>query len=183
MNLPASVPEHDAPGLWVLQNHLLALAEQFVGGRDQSKQIYQPAFHEDGPHIRNTPTCDGAFVELGKGSKVSWPTAIYEMAHESLHLLNPIAGYTNWLEEGVAVEFSIHAQCLFGLPIQSPKSGPYLEALELVRALPGGTFPAAYRIRRLAGSLGAVTFEQLYSLFPLHENTSLLRLSEKCIPR
>jgi hypothetical protein len=183
MKLPTSLPEHDPSALWSLQQQLLIVAEYLVGRRDQSKTIYQPAFHENGPHIRNTPTLDGAFVELGAGSKVYWPTVVFEMAHETIHLLNPVEGYTNWLEEGVAVEFSIHAQQLFGVPIQSPTAGPYFEALEMVRSLPGGTFSAAYRVREIAGSLGTVTVEQLCSLFPSYDRAGLLRLAEKCVPR
>jgi len=183
MRLPTSVPEYDPSGLWALQQELLALAEQLLGKRDQTKTIYQPTFHENGPHIRNTPNLDGAFVELGNGSKVYWPTVVYEMAHETVHLLNPTVSHTNWLEEGVAVEFSIYAQSLFSLAIQAPESGPYLEALQTVRALPGGTFSGAYRVRAVAGGLNSVTFEQLCALFPTSEPAGLRRLSEKCIPR
>jgi hypothetical protein len=148
-----------------------------------TNQIYQPAFHENGPHIRNTPSLDGAFVELGSGSKVYWPTAVFEMAHETIHLLNPTVGYTNWLEEGVAAEFSIHAQREFGLPIQFPQSGPYREALEMVRALPDGVFRAAYRVREVSGSLSLASFEQLSSLFAGFDLAILRRLAEQCVPR
>lgn len=184
MQLPTSIPESDPQNLWSMQNTLLTLAESLVGERDKAKTIYQPAFHAKGPHIRNTPSLDGAFVELGNGSKVYWPTVVYEMAHETIHLLNPTTGYTNWLEEGVAVEFSIYAQGQYHLTtIQEPTSGPYLEALQMVRALPGGCFPAAHRIRTNIGSLGAVTFEQLHRLFPGSEEAQFRRLSEQCIPR
>jgi len=183
MQLPTSIPEHDPSGLWALQLELLALAEQLVGERDSSKNIYQPAFHENGPHLRNTPTLDGAFAELGLGSKVSWPIVVFEMAHETIHLLNPTVSCTNWLEEGVAVEFSLYAQGQYGLSIHSLQSGPYLEALEMVRTLPGGTFSAAYRVRESAGSLNAATFEQLSTLFPTCESTGLRQLSKICVPR
>ncbi len=183
MNLPTSIPEHDQKGLWQLQNQLLDEAQRLVGQRDLSKKIYPPAFHENGPHIRNTPELDGAFIELGPNSKVFWPTVVYEMAHEIIHLLNPIVGYANWLEEGVAVEFSIHAQTLFDIPIQSPTSGPYFEALNMVRSLPGGTFSSAKLIRGRFGSLSAVTFEQLFVLFPACGQADLRKLSEQCVPR
>jgi hypothetical protein len=184
MQLPTSLPESDPSNLWAMQNTLLMMAENLVGARDKTKNIYQPTFHENGPQIRNTPSFDGAFVELGNGSKADWPTVVFEMAHETIHLLNPIAGYTNWLEEGVAVEFSIYAQNKYELfPIQQPTVGSYFEALQMVRMLLGGSFPAAHRIRAKAGSLGAVTFEQLQDLFPECEATLLRRLSEECKPR
>jgi hypothetical protein len=171
MQLPTSLPESDPSNLWAMQNTLLMMAENLVGARDKTQ-------------IRNTPSFDGAFVELGNGSKADWPTVVFEMAHETIHLLNPIAGYTNWLEEGVAVEFSIYAQNKYELfPIQQPTVGSYFEALQMVRMLLGGSFPAAHRIRAKAGSLGAVTFEQLQDLFPECEATLLRRLSEECKPR
>ncbi len=183
MQLPTSIPEHDYPGLWALQQELLTLAEKLLGERDRTKTIYQPVFHDNGPHLRNTPTLDGAFAELSPTSKIYWPTVVYEMAHETIHLLNPTVSNTNFLEEGVAVEFSIYAQGLYGLAAQVPQSGNYLEALQLTRALPGGTFPAAYRARAIAGSLNAVTFEQLCVLFPACYSADLRRLSERCVPR
>ncbi len=184
MQLPTTVPETDPSGLWALQGQLITLAEQLVGQRDRTKTIYQPSFHDDGPRLRNTPTLDGAFVELGRGSKVYWPTVVYEMAHETIHLLNPTVGHTNWLEEGVAVAFSVHAQSLCRLQqIQTPNSGPYFEALELVRALPGGPFVAARRVREFARALNAITTEQLRELFPDTDPVDLGQLSKKCIPR
>ena len=183
MPLPNTIPENDPASLWALQNELIAQAEGLIGKRDQTKKIYQPSFHINGPHICNTPSFDGAFVELGQGSKVYWPTVVYEMSHETIHLLNPVAGPTNWLEEGVAVDFSIYAQKVYGLAIQEPKSGPYFEALQMVRSLPDGTFAAAKRIRVVSGSLSTITFKQLQELFPKSKPTLLQRLSEECIPR
>lgn len=158
-------------------------AEQLLGERDKTKTIYQPSFHNQGPHIRNTPTLDGAFVELSNSSKVYWPTVVYEMAHETVHLLNPTVGNTNWLEEGVAVEFSIHAQKLYVVPVQAPTSGPYLEALQMVRLLPGGVFAAAHAVRKMTGALSAISVEHLSDLFPSVATSDLRRLSDKCVPR
>ena len=183
MQLPSTVPEHDPPGLWALQQQLITLAEQLLGERDRTKTIYQPSFHENGPHLRNTPALDGAFVELGKGSKVYWPTVVYEMAHETVHLLNPTVSHTNWLEEGVAVEFSIHVQNLYKVPVQSPAPGPYLEALTMVRLLPGGTFAAAKEVREAVAAFNVLSYQQLSTLFPTCDPSYLCRLSEKCVPR
>ncbi len=134
--LPNTIPEHDQEGLLKLQEALLELAEQLLGDRDKSKIIYQPDFDVNGPYINNTPNLDGASARLSPNSKLYWPTVVYEMAHEIIHLLNPIVGYTNWLEEGIAVKFSIFAQNEPNLhPIQQPISGPYFDALELVNTL------------------------------------------------
>lgn len=182
-NIPNSIPEQDPTGIWSLQKQLMTWAENLVGPRDPARQIYQPVFHEFGPRIRNTPSFDGAFAELGPGGKRCWPTVVYELAHETIHLLNPVAGHTNWLEEGVAVEFSIYAQLKLGLKIKAPRSGPYREAMELVRSLRGGVFASAHRIRSIAESLSEVTFDQLHLNFADDDRAILKKLSEECVPR
>jgi len=175
--LPSTVPEHDAHGIWALQQELITLAESLLGKRDHTKKIYQPAFQENGPRLEIT--LDGAFVVLGRYSKVYWPTVICEMAHETVHLLNPILCPTNWLEEGVATEFSIYAQNVYSVPVQSPEFGPYFEALTMVRALPSGALAAANKVRKAVGALSAVSFQQLRTLFPSCDSAILRRLSEK----
>ena len=91
MQLPQTSPRNDPVALWALQQNLLSIAEAALGARDTSKKIYRPGFTDDGPYIRNTPELDGAFAELSRHSESYWPTAVYEMAHETVHLLNPVA--------------------------------------------------------------------------------------------
>ena len=118
--------------------------------------IYQPRFTDDGPQLRNTPALDGAYVELSRNGQRYWPTVVFEMSHETVHLLNPIPGNANNLEEGVAVAFSLHVQSSYGISI--PVSMPsYLYALRLVQALLEDPLAAAARVRRQVGSLSAAT--------------------------
>ena len=88
MQLPVTEPLNDPPGLWALQLELLDIAELLLGGRDQSKTIYQPQFASGIPCIRNTPNLDGAYVELSPNGRFYWPTVLFEMAHETVHLLD-----------------------------------------------------------------------------------------------
>ena len=179
MGLPQDASPQAAPAaLWALQQELLALAESLLGPRDRSKQIYQPVFRDDGPFLRNTPDEDGAFVELSPKAAGCWPVAIYEMAHETVHLLNPVAGGTNFLEEGIAVAFSIRALEVCGQPPFETGEALYTEALNLVRALAPDVFAAGRRIRECAGALGKATRCHLESLFPGVDRAILCRLSE-----
>ena len=100
MQLPQTSPKDDPVALWALQLDLLAIAEAALGARDTSKKIYQPKFADDGPHMRNTPELDGAFAELSRNSQYYWPTAINEMAHETVHLLDPAPATGNYFCEG-----------------------------------------------------------------------------------
>ena len=165
MRLPATQPVNDPAGLWSLQLELLATAESLLGPREASKKLCQPQFTDDGPQLRNTPDLDGAYVELSRNGQRYWPTVVFEMSHETVHLLNPIPGHTNNLEEGVAVAFSLHVQPSYGISI--PVSMPsYRYALQLVRALSGQPLEAAARVRRQAGSFSAATRQCLAELFP-----------------
>ena len=177
MPLPATQPVNDPAGLWALQLELLTMAESLLGPRDASKKIYQPRFTDQGPQLRNTPGLDGAGVELSRNGQRYWPTVVFEMSHETVHLLNPIAGNTNNLEEGVAVAFSLHVQPSYGIsiPVAMPS---YLYALRLVQALPAGPLAAAARVRRQLGSLSAATPQCLAELFPEVDGGVLAKLAE-----
>ena len=132
---PDADPRDDPAALWTLQRDLLSLAESVLGPRDTSKTIFQPQFHDDGPQLRNTPSLDGAFVEMSRNGELYWPTVVYEMAHETVHLLDPIPGGANNLEEGIAVAFSLWVQPRYQIHME-PKMESYLYALELVKVLP-----------------------------------------------
>ncbi len=165
MRLPATQPVNDPAGLWSLQLELLAMAESLLGPREASKKIYQPQFTDDGPQLRNTRALDGAYVELSRNGQRYWPTVVFEMSHETVHLLNPIPGNTNNLEEGVAVAFSLHVQSSYGISI--PVSMPsYLYALRLVQALPEGPLGAAARVRRQVGSPVPLRRNVWWNCFP-----------------
>lgn len=162
---PDTYPGDDPSALWTLQHELLSLAESVFGPRDTSKTIFQPQFDDYGPHIRNTPTLDGAFVELSRHAEHYWPTAVYEMAHETVHLLDPVPGNTNNLEEGVAVAFSLWVQPIYGFHMET-KTESYLYALELVRMLHSDPLEAGGRVRNNVGALSGCDERDLAALFP-----------------
>jgi hypothetical protein len=181
---PVDAPKDDPVALWRLQWLLLGEAESVLGPRDHSKQIYQPIISNRGPLIINTPNLDGAFVELSANAGGYWPTAIYEMAHETVHLLNPVVGATNWLEEGIAVRFSLHAQSVFTkAQPQSPTLASYQRALQLVCSIPGDSFLAAKIVRATAGALSSATPGALITACPTIDRTLAELLCEECIPR
>jgi hypothetical protein len=167
MRLPDSIPAEDPDSVRALQEFLLQEAERLLWPRNPEKTILPPVFTEGGPMVRNTPDLKGAFAELSFAARTFWPTVVFELAHETVHLLNPVPRNGNKLEEGVAVEFSIYAQEKLGAPIiQQPTKGFYLSALQLVRLLPGGVFQAARHIREAHGPLSDVTARQLQALYP-----------------
>jgi hypothetical protein len=144
MLFPTTRPDDaaSASALWSIQMDLLSRAEAVFGRRDTTKKIFQPVFEDTNPHLINTPTFDGAFVALSRNAAGHWPTTIYEMAHETTHLLDPIAGRAKWIEEGAAVAFSIFiSRTLTDHPMAPVGTSVYSEALSLVERLPVDDFP------------------------------------------
>jgi len=92
------LPKDSEVAVWALQNFLLEKAENLLGKKEQDKQIFQPTFEARGPFIRNRVQKDGAWAVLSNNAGGYWPTALYELAHETIHLLNPVIGHTNYLE-------------------------------------------------------------------------------------
>lgn len=180
---PTQRPDSSPVFLWHVQQRLLFEAESLLGARDTSKTIYQPVFDTLGPILINTPNLDGAFAKLSMNAAAYWPTTVYELAHETVHLLNPRVGYTNWLEEGVAVAFSAEMATRLTVHPQCPSLPSYLEAWKLVRTLSDGVFDAAKLVRERCGALGLASFESLQLLFPNHSPEMLHKLAENCMPR
>ena len=177
LTLPAaSSPRENPSALWSVQLQLLRLAEDILGQRDASKTICQPVFADDGPHIRNTPNLDGAFAELSRRAEAYWPTVVNELAHETVHLLNPKPGIGNWLSEGIAVAFSGYAQRCYGMEPQSINMESYRRSLELVSVLPPAPLTAGRRIRDACGTLNNATRSILETLFSDVDSGTLTQL-------
>ena len=178
MKLPETNPRDDPSGLRALQQELLAMAEAYLGPRDSSKKLYQPQFIDGVPHIFNSKNPDGVVVRLSRNGECYWPTVVFEMAHETVHLLNPITGNTNYVEEGVALAFSLGVQPFYGICVQTSMKS-YLYALQLVAMLPGGPLEAGRRVRERVGALSAATVQDLERLFPGVEGSLLSKLVEE----
>ena len=166
LNYPDTAPKDSSGFLWSLQAFLLSQVEELLGPRESSKSILTPAFHECGPHIRHTLDLTGAFIELGQNARECWPLAHWQMAHEVVHLLNPVVGMGSNLEEGIATAFQCHVKEQRRLDTTAELGQEYLEVFHLVRKLPGGPFMAGRRVRSRCGSLSSISKEHLEALFP-----------------
>ena len=180
LTLPAGLsPGQDPSALWTMQRQLLSLAEDVLGPRDVSKTICQPTFVAGGPRIRNTSNPDGAFAELSLKAKGYWPTALMELAHETVHLLNPKKGNGTWLEEGIAVAFSRYSEQRYGLDNQYIGMDSYRRALELVSRLPPDPLVAGRLIREACETLNNATESIVMTLFPCADSETLTELCKQ----
>ncbi|WP_133273792.1 hypothetical protein [Hymenobacter radiodurans] len=175
-NAPHTVPNE----VWQLQNYLLNEAETLLGPKGNTI-IYQPEFKKvGGPQLINSNTRDGAWAALSPYAAQYWPTTAYELAHETIHLLNPVHGYTNHFEEGIAVLFAERISQHTESPQQDDISA-YRKALALIHHIPYDPFEVAKRVRSECGALSKVTPEILTKVFKL--DTSVAdELCKVCIP-
>lgn len=177
LTFPQERPEDSPAFLWSLQLQLLQEVEARLGTRDPDKKVYQPTFSDANPHIINTPSLDGAFAELSRNAAGFWPTAVYELAHETVHLLNPIAGNTIVLEEGMAETFAIEMAETLGGQIIVPSLESYAAACGAVKKLAGDVFGAGKKIRENCGALSRATPAELSLLFQEVDSALLDELS------
>tara|TARA_R110000868_G_scaffold35862_1_gene128004 strand:- start:433 stop:936 length:504 start_codon:yes stop_codon:yes gene_type:complete len=164
----------------------LSEAEKLFGEKNFNKKIYRPIFNGDRPKIINTPNLDGAFASLSTGAKTDWVSTFYELAHETVHLLDPVTGFTNYLEEGFAVMFSLDMLKIHLNDNQFPQCSFYQKAWQLVNRLDGYPFPdcnpydAAKLIRYKFGSLGEVEISGMFEIFPRVPKDIIQKLCDEC---
>ena len=104
-------PADNLDVLCKIQEILLAHAETYYGPR--KKQVFCPQIlRTDYPCVRNTPDLKGGYAELHVAAADSWHIAVFQLAHETIHLLDPQPATersTTVLEEGIATSFSLQA--------------------------------------------------------------------------
>lgn len=96
---------------WTLASRLgemiLNIEAQF-GKRDRSWTILGIEFCDNGPQTWFPGDCGHIVIQLGPLAKEDQVQALYQLAHESVHLLDPIVfGFGTVLEEGLATYFSL----------------------------------------------------------------------------
>lgn len=161
-------PEQSPEEMWRLQLVLLKYAESHFGTRSGKKILYRPDFDIDGPFVRHTPKYDGAFADLSFGSKSSWDCALNEIAHETVHLLDPRgtskpAPKSSNFEEAVATAFAMHCSELAGGTYRAP-SRNYAIALAHTSSFTSNIFTVAYAVRRSFGHFSAPSAADFLSL-------------------
>ncbi len=173
--LPATRPEDDSQNLPNLQHDLLIWAEELFGERDQSWHILPPMFVTGYPHTFyvDHSSYNLVMIKLSENAREKWTFALYQLAHEVIHLLNPRPGCkANNLEEGVACAFSYYVQrrCGIAMPRFVNHNHPAYEYVhDFVKQLPKGDIAGAKRIRQempTGRSFSGVSSVNLKRIFP-----------------
>jgi hypothetical protein len=124
---------------------LLCAAESLFGPREPGWVFKGISFTSDGPNTFFPLGGPFVSIQLSQSAEGDWERALYQLAHEVVHLLAPHVPppSTILLEEGVAVWFSLQAP---GLPRHyrrkakrhietKPESKSYCDALGLFNSL------------------------------------------------
>lgn len=178
---PNTRPDESPLKMVELQEKLDRCAQQLFGSR--KKNLFPPTFVQGGPNVRNTPDLTGGNAELSLNAAGYWPTAIFELAHETIHLLDPRPGYpeckgASWFEEGLAVHFSLEILKEIGDKNQKVSSPEYRKAVQLFSRIGGDLYYCASEIRKKAGHFSDATADDFKSVSPNLKEHLAIRLAE-----
>jgi len=156
-----------------------------LGPRNDTKKIYQPSWDNGGPHIRYTPNKDGAFAELGPNAMSSWKMAVYQLAHETMHLLDQHGGeQAITLEEGVAVRFSLDMLEKYGFDTTGlPSLKTYKSALALFNQLGSEPYSIVKKCRLSSGSFNSIDKAVLSEKCAIIDQMTIAELLESPVMR
>jgi hypothetical protein len=86
---------------------ILEIEAQF-GKRDRSWTILGIEFCDTGPQTWFPGDCGHIIIQLGLSAREDLVQALFQLAHESVHLLDPVVyNFGTVLEEGLATHFSL----------------------------------------------------------------------------
>jgi len=113
--------------------HMLRLLEDRYGPRDRSFTILGFEFCGDVPQIWFPGNCQHVVIQLTLSAMNDLVRAVYQLAHEAVHLLDPVVfGCSSVFEEGVATLFSLeYARSIE--PTYAPSHPRYDAAAQLAR--------------------------------------------------
>jgi hypothetical protein len=146
---------------------ILRLAEDRYGPRDCSFTMLGVEFTETGPRTWFPGDCRQVVIQLSTSAMNDEIRALYQLAHECVHLLDPVVfGLASVFEEGVATLFSAeYARRL--QPSYSPSEAKYGAAARLAQAALTASPDLIRRLRGEGTRFSAFIPQQLRSACPL----------------
>ena len=168
---------------WTLASRLgalLAEAETRYGARDPSFTILGFEFRDGVPQVWFPGNRKHVVIQLGAACLSDEPRAVFQLAHECVHLLHPIlAGTASVLEEGLATHYSIERVRAICNVTYSAGNPAHERAAALVDVLLASD-PAGIRsLRARHSSLSAVTPDELAVIYPSLKVSSAEELCQR----
>jgi hypothetical protein len=120
------------PTLTTLLGHFLWILEQRYGPRDRRHTILGIEFSKNEPQIWFPGNRSHVAIQLGDEARLNPKQAVFQLAHETVHLLAPARAYqTLAVEEGLATLFSHEISKEYGLAYRNG-SVPYQHCEQLL---------------------------------------------------
>jgi len=155
---------------WTLASRLgeaLHLAEQLFGERDKNYTVLGIEFigENNPPRIWYPGNRKHVVIQLTKASLYDEFQALYQLAHETVHLLAP-SGHNNSsiLEEGIATYFSEYYMSKLGQSNWKSTKQTLIDALDLARKLLSIDHEIIYKVRKIEPSISNLTKEHFYQI-------------------
>ncbi|HTO14422.1 MAG TPA: hypothetical protein VLZ83_01565 [Edaphocola sp.] len=116
---------------------ILKVAEEKYGQRDKLFTILGIELNQlDYPQIWFPEHTNNIIIQLTSDCLYDINRAVYQLAHEAIHCLNPVLGEdTNYLEEGLATHFALEYTKLNGYGNWEVSNPAYAKALSLVEQI------------------------------------------------
>jgi hypothetical protein len=145
---------------------MLHQAEVEYGQRDRSYTLLGVEFRDGVPQVWFPENRKDVVVQLGLGAMQDPVIALFQLAHEVIHLLDPRPGAANYLEEGVAADFQqrfIRSVVGHELPSGDPN---YDRARALLHQFTTLAPNAVRSLRQTHGPMRSVTEQQIVAAVP-----------------
>lgn len=144
---------------------ILQKIESDFGARDKSYTLLGVEFSEGIPQTWFPGNSQYVIIQLGHEAMQRPILALYQLAHECVHLLDPHPGGTNVLEEGAATHFAHNYIVQLGYPI-STGDKRYDDAHHLVEKLLSKRPDALKELRKVHGPLRNIKADHIRSISP-----------------
>ena len=135
--------------LTTLLSTLLGEAEQMFGPRDMSYTPVGIEFYGNRPQVWYPGTNKHISIILTDSAREDPPQAVFQLAHEVVHILSPSVGVSApVIEEGLSALFQQRASDNYNLNLVIV-SKPYIEAANLTNRLLKGRIDVIRRLRKI----------------------------------
>jgi len=165
---------------WTLASRLgemISHLEAQFGDRDRSWTILGIEFCKSGPQTWFPGNCGHIVIQLGCSATTDLVQALFQLAHESVHLLDPtVFGFGTVLEEGLATHFSLQYIKQFN-PNYTTADTKYATAASLVAQLLNLTPMAIKSLRSKGIKISQITASQLVAACPQLPKSVVLALT------
>lgn len=144
---------------------MLCQAEAEFGPRDKTFTILGIEFKDGIPQVWFPGNCTNVVVQLGHQAMQEPIRALFQLAHECVHLLDPHPGGSSVLEEGTAMRFAHRYLAAVGCSMESGDPR-YDTARQFVDQLIATRADAVKELRHRHGPLRSVTAAQIKTVSP-----------------